>query len=325
MPEAQPQQPAKTEQPDGKQLKKLLESHLTVLEHKLGRPPQLEEMIAFLDDGEGAPAGDPANPQPNDAGSSPEQPGAEGDPAMPKVLNYKVYYGMGGDGEEKKPDPNRVLFYETHDGRVYDTTRHEWAPARLPIMDHLPCRPILHDDQGHDVMSALIHGVLDDEDFAELDKSKLLNDHHREIWKLNKQLQSQMSQLEKSEEGDEEPANGPAEGCEDYDDSRDACMDDEPADSAPSDTDAGPSEQGGGYGDPEAGETINAIKEIMRVALASATGDIEDRVRALVAEEFDRHMSSFIAAMEHGEEPSQDFPTAETDAAPAPTQEPPQS
>src|SRR5690606_1340782 len=119
----------------------------------------------------------------------------------PKILHYKVYYGMklgkSPTGEQTRvPDPKRALFFESKDGRCYDTKQHSWCPERPEILDHLQSRPLMFDEQGHDIMSALLHGVMDDEDFQDLDKAELLNDHHKKIYALNKQLQTQVAGLE---------------------------------------------------------------------------------------------------------------------------------
>jgi hypothetical protein len=138
-------------------------------------------------------------------------------PDEPKVLHLKVFYGMGEaqdkDGKsEKKPDPNKVLFYQGQDGSTYDVAQRTWVDPPS-ILDHLPSRPVQFDEKGHDIIRAIAHGVIDDEDYATLDKSGLINDTGKNVYGLYKKaldLTDQIDSLEKSEEveaveGDDAP------------------------------------------------------------------------------------------------------------------------
>lgn len=282
---------------DSKQLKKLMDSHLAVLEHKLGRAPTMEELLSFL---KGAESTTESQPE------SEELPQEASDEQEPKVLSYKVYTGMKSEGADKAPDPKKVLFYETNDGRVYDTINHNWCPSRPSILDHLQSRPMMFDEQGHDIMSAIVNGVLDDEDFNALNNAKMLNEHHQKVWDLNKKLQLQMSELEKSQENSELPPE--------QDVSPDTEKQEPPA--AEFYFDQENINFSNGYSEDEL-PGQNVLEEIIRAAMEEAMELTEERVRAIVAEEVDRHMSELMAYLQENEqatlEPSfQQYPDPST-------------
>lgn len=287
MPDTQ-QMPSKD---DSKQMKKLLESHLAVLEHKLGRPPTMEELTSFLNGTE--QTGDDAAIQAEDAQDPSLDAPKEGvGEAEPKVLSYKVYTGMKSEGANKVADPRKILFYETADGRVYDTTNHEWCHERPAVIDHLQSRPMLFDEQGHDIMSALVNGVLDDEDYGSLDKAQMLNDHHKKVWDLSKQLESQMVQLEKSMETEQEPGQDGSQLDSEFKEAATAAVN--------------------AINDVLPGE--NVLEQIIAGAMEQVMEMSEQRVRDIVAAEFNRHMSAFVQQFEQTGEPTQEF---ETQPAPA--------
>lgn len=290
---------------DKKNLKKLLDAHLSVLEHKLGRPPQMSELLSELADGVESAAANASTP-PADANSN----SASGDvnladPSEPKILGYKVYYGMklgkSPTGEQTRvPDPARPLYYESGDGRCYDAKQHDWCPERPDILDHLQSRPLMFDEQGHDIMSALLHGVMDDDDYQALEQADLLNEHHKKIYTLNKQLQSQMNGLEKSEneleaeesEGEEaveasEPVESESEGSEsteEYTETTDDGNGGEETYTAP---------DGGGEEEFSDGQLINVVEELMRTALEKVDtqlAGLEDKIRSIVAAEVSRQL-----------------------------------
>jgi len=175
----------KKPQDDSKSLKKLLESHMTVMNGKLGRTPSMEELVESLNDN-----------MPEKQEEKPTEESIEGEP---KILKLKVYYGMSN----QSPDKGKILFYETADGKTFDCSNQSWMGTRPEILDHLPNRPIEYDEDGRDVMRAIVNGVVDDDDYSELDKSGLLNNDNKKIYSLCKnvgELKGQMQTLEKSQE-----------------------------------------------------------------------------------------------------------------------------
>ena len=190
------------------EIKKLLQAHLTVLKDKLGRAPTSEEIAEALKGAEGQ-SGEPITQ------ATEETPDNS---AEPKILKLKVYYGQGikktDKGDVKTPDPNKILFYENHEGKAYDCGTHSWLPDRPPVLDHLPSRPLLFDQKNADIIQAILHGVIDGEDFGELEKSGAIAEHTRKIYHLQKRATDIQQQLEKSEEI-EVDADAPEEESED--------------------------------------------------------------------------------------------------------------
>lgn len=182
------------------QLKKLMESHMAVLEHKLGRPPTMEELMDFASE---KPEGSVEPLQkPHTEESEKEEEKTEG--TYPSILDMLVYYGMNGDGENRKPDPNKILFYRTPDNRWYDTKSQSWCDMPSHA-DHLPSRNINFDEK--DIVSAIAHGVMEDSDYESLDKAGMIGDLPKQLWSRVKKLNNLTEQLEKSDgvESDEVP------------------------------------------------------------------------------------------------------------------------
>lgn len=237
---------------DEKQLKKLLESYTTVAAHKLGRPPTLEDLTKMLTENtdqeqlgakpnetpvtskpvsqrsidktsETTPAqpaqGAQAKPTTSDQASQPmdkaSEPPQEGEPA---VLGMQVYYGMGGDGEARQPDPSNILFYKHPDGRFFDCGSQAWSDAEPPMARHLPSRAIQFNER--DIVAAIAHGVMDDGDFEALDKAQMIGPTPRALWEKMIKLKGLYTDLKKSEEADDEvevdpdllPSEKPTEG-----------------------------------------------------------------------------------------------------------------
>lgn len=190
------QKPKDANQDAEKETKKLIEAHQMVLKNKLQRAPTIEEIAEALKGNE-VSAQSSAIPQEEVPANT----------AEPKILHLKVYYGMGkkkGEkGETREHDPNKVLFYEGHDGKVYDCGQQGWLDHRPDVLDHLPSRPLQYDAKNTDIVRALINGVIDDEDYTALDKSGVLNDDTKKVYALHKranELHQQIQSLEKSEE-----------------------------------------------------------------------------------------------------------------------------
>ena len=189
-----------------KNLKKLLDAHMAVLEHRLGRTPTIEDLLDNLQETKDAVEVSQEGQKDPSQGESLDVEDGSDPNTEPKILHYKVYYGMNGDGDSRKPDPNTILYFESPEGKCYDIKNHDWSPGRPDVLNHLPSRPLMFDERGQDIMAALLHGVLDDEDYEALNQNSMLNEHHQKVWELNKQLNSQIEsavELEKSEEDDE--------------------------------------------------------------------------------------------------------------------------
>ena len=273
------------------EIKKLLNAHMTVLKDKLGRAPTAEEIAEALKGS--SEATDTTKP----ITSSEEVPP---DTAEPKVLHLKVYYGMGkkkGEkGDVKEPDPNKVLFYEGTDGKTYDCGQQSWLDKRPDVLDHLPSRPLMHDNKNTDILRALMNGVIDDEDFSALDKSGLLNEDTKKVYALHKranELHQQIQSLEKSAEPEIEVDVAEV--------------------TPPSTEDAahGPAQQG-----------VNVIKNYLDTAgvqqgldmvqeafgeqgvdlfqqiLVAALTDVDEKTRMLVREEMERYIEPIVEAIE---------------------------
>lgn len=188
---------------DAKTLKRLLDAHMLVAQNKLGRSPTMQELLESI--GEQQPA------EKKEEVPVPEAVENEQAAKEPKILHFKVYYGMSDkknkDGAlEKCADPNKILYYESGDGTVYDVGTQQWMPDRPSILDHLPVRPLMHDERGQDVLRAIANGVLDDDDYDALEKVGMINEDAKKVFGLYKKaldLNTQMQQLEKSEEPEE--------------------------------------------------------------------------------------------------------------------------
>ncbi len=192
-----------------KQTKQLVEAYTKVLEHRLGHPPTMQELSEFLsEEPDQSPQVEPLH-KPVDPNVEPQ---ADESPA-PKIMGYKVYFGMrtvpGQDGqEERKPDPDSVLFYEDPtSGRVYDVDAQEWLETKPPLMEHLSSRPILFDAKRTDLLRAIYNGVVDDGDYQALEKAGILSGKDPaaqpciRVWQLHKRANEQLqhiAELEKS-------------------------------------------------------------------------------------------------------------------------------
>lgn len=239
----------KTEE-NPKELKKLIDAQMAVLHHKLGRAPTLEELMSELQ--EDAPGTRQESQEP-----VPEE-------NSPKILSYKIYYGLkdGKDPEGqpiKVPCPEKPLFYQSPDGRCYDTVAGQWYDQSPDVLQHLQSRPLMFDEEGHDIMSAMLHGVLEDDDFDMLDKAEMLNDYHKQVYSLKKQIYQNMAELEKSDEPDPEGMVEDTEQMENtevVEDFQDVESDDMPGD--------------------------DVISEIVRLAMEEIDSDLERKVRMIL-------------------------------------------
>lgn len=107
-------------------------------------------------------------------------------PAFPKILDVKIHYGLSEQNGEKKPDPQKILFYSYPDGSCYDCDSQQWLDKKPAVCDHLPTRDIEASEQ--DLISAIAHGVMDDEDYEILDKNGIISEVPKKLWENIKKL-----------------------------------------------------------------------------------------------------------------------------------------
>ncbi|MEM4380556.1 MAG: hypothetical protein QXL01_07750 [Thermoplasmatales archaeon] len=191
---------------------------------------------------------------------------------LPKILDMKIYYGLGEKDEkgERKPDPSKILFYEDSNGHCYDTSKQEWLQERPVVCDHLPNRPILNNDQ--DIIAAIAHGVMEDNDYQALDRSGMLGEMPKKLWESIQKLkilheQLQQEQLKKTEE--------------------------EQSEQVPVDPDLRPE----GHGESEINEESNELdsgppgEDVISQIVQAAMADADDRIREIVREELAKILS----------------------------------
>lgn len=262
------------------QLKKLLDSHMLILEHRLGQPPSMDQLLDFLNEGveeqqnnQTAVVEDPSQLP----GNKPQEPSQEieDEEHLPKILSTKIYYGMSGEGEDRKPDPNKVLFYKSPDDQWYDTGSQEWFENEPNFASHLPSRDINFNDK--DIVTAMAHGVLDDEDFDALDQAGMITEMPRQLWAKMQQLQAlhqNNDQMSKSENPLEEPDEDSDE--ENIGGEEESTPEDTPEDedSTPEDSENDIEEEG------EPGEDL--IAQIMEAALSTIDTNLEQKVTEIV-------------------------------------------
>jgi hypothetical protein len=284
-------------QDQDKELKKLFESYIAVAKHKLGRTPTMEELQKMLSENEGqeqmsaldapipvASEQPPEKNVPKDLNKD-DKPDMEHetDEIDPKILRMLVYYGMGTPGEDgqKKPDINKILFYEDpKEGRVYDCGSGSWQDNKPTVLDHLPSRPIQFNER--DIVAAIVHGVIDDPDYASLEKAGMITDIPRQLWDKTKTFRQQMDQLEKSVEEPEDSST-----IEDATDESQDLNDD--SDSIDSDYIAGTEESGVEIEAPgEPGEDVLAA--IIASAVADPSTGMDAVIRRIVREELETLM-----------------------------------
>jgi hypothetical protein len=202
-----------------KQLKKLLESYTEVARHKLGRTPSLEDLTKMLneDSKEDIPGDNPvASPisyqsvggSVMDAQStttpkqSPQEVKSEdmekAEDFVPEICKMKVYFGMSDKDGKRESDPNNILYYETPSGTFYDTQSDTWHDTKPDMVNHLPSRSVNFNEK--DIVAAITHGVMGDEDYEALDKAGMIDHTPRRLWELTKKLRMQWEDLEKVDE-----------------------------------------------------------------------------------------------------------------------------
>jgi len=280
-----------TKKPDAdqgeKDTKKLIDSHMAVLKHKLGRSPTTDEIAKALTDVKAPDSGV------GDVATAPEDATAE-----PKILKLKAYYGMSSKktdkGDTKEPDPNKVLFYEHGDGRCFDCSNQQWSDKKPDLLNHLPSRPLMFDSKNTDIIRAIVNGVVDDEDFTELDKSGALNDDSRKVYNLQKRAKEVAASLEKSEEI-ETDGEEPAATTMNVEETSAAVQPKQGIDVVKDFMDTVGIQQSMEAIQENFGqEGADLFSEIMKAALA----DVDEKTRMLVREEMDSYMAPVLDAIE---------------------------
>lgn len=117
------------------------------------------------------------------------------DPSEPRILSFKVLYGNNPQSPVYYHDPVTNGYFDIH-GK-------DWLNERPALCDHLNEREI----GTTDVFDAILHGVMDDEDYGALEKMELIDDRSRQLWKKLSALSEQTNMMMKSveTEGNGEP------------------------------------------------------------------------------------------------------------------------
>lgn len=181
-----------------KELKKKIDSFVEVTKHRLGRAPSLEDVIDTIKHLSGEQQM-PEDEQNNiisfvEKLKSDELEKGSENPAVPesnteepiqgpKILTSRIYYGLG---EDKKPDKHNVLFYEK-DGRYFDCDKKEWRDEKPAVLGSLNVRPIRYHD--YDIMSAMVNGVMDDDDYQHLEKAGMISESSKKVYDLMRQTE----------------------------------------------------------------------------------------------------------------------------------------
>lgn len=204
---------------NSKEIKRQLDSYVSVLTHKLGRTPTLEEIQYALSDGAVASdtqkSTDPSiaveaekseqNSQPleqsNENKGQDEESMDLSEGEDPVVAGMKIYHGMSLVDGVKKPDPYKILFYEDPKGGIfYNCKTKEWTDSKPEVLDHLHTRDMTGEDQ--DIIYAIMHGVMSDSDYYKLSNAGLVSETSKTLWDKLKMLKEQIEQynnMQKSE------------------------------------------------------------------------------------------------------------------------------
>jgi hypothetical protein len=181
-----------------KETKKLFDSAVGYLTHRLGRAPTIEEIANALI----------TEPEKIQATEKEEKEAEEKQVAssIPKLLTYKIHYGMSKSPEGKtQPDPMNILYYVDQEGnRAYDCKNRCWTPDIPDIVQHLPGRDLEDSPNGEDVREAIIHGVMGEDDYNALDSRGLISDKMKQLYSLIGKLNTQTQALETMEKSTED-------------------------------------------------------------------------------------------------------------------------
>lgn len=181
-----------------KEVKKQIDAYFEVAKHRLGRTPTAEEFLQIMSEkpvNETEHQESTSVPMPYQSKGEPEE--ALDEPQKePKILGMQVFHGLKDDGGKKVPDPANILFYQNADGQCYDCNQQQWLPEPPDVLEHLHSRPVQYEDT--DLLSAIMHGVIDDEDYETLDKAGMISENPKKLWTLTKKLKGQIEELERS-------------------------------------------------------------------------------------------------------------------------------
>ena len=209
-------------------------------------------------------------------GAEPELDEEQGD-GIPDIAKTLIYYGLGAD---KKSDPSKILYYERPDGSCIDVSSGAIG-SRPSVLDHLPSRPITMEER--DVVSAMAHGAMSDNDYDALDGAGLIGDTAKALWAKLQMLRSQMAKSELAKSDDGEGAEEPKEEQEPKEKAEE-----EPSEQADEKTE--PSSEGESDQLKEVREDVgeDVFQEIMDLAMAKAlnavTNDmgLESKIREII-------------------------------------------
>lgn len=177
------------------------DSYYTVAKDKLGRDPTFEEVVQMMGEKEEVETdgsgyydqaakdvmGDEELDKTDDL--------TEEDPA---ILRYRVYFGMKDGDQGKEPNRDKILFYEDpQTGACYDCESTEWLESRPSFLDHLPSRPINFEER--DIVSAIVHGIMEEKDYEMLSKKDLIGDIPKTLWEKYQNLNKHLTELEEIE------------------------------------------------------------------------------------------------------------------------------
>jgi len=148
-----------------KELLSKIKSAIQIWQHKNeGKAPQIEDLLEML--------------KPNDPNAV--------DPNDPRILYFKIYYGRNSE--------NPLYYFDPTTNAWFDTESRVWQDNTPPIASHLNERDI----GTTDVFDAILHGVVDDEDYEALQKMNLIDDRSKQLWNKLGSLYTQTQAMQKS-------------------------------------------------------------------------------------------------------------------------------
>ena len=153
---------------------------VTVFKHTNNRIPTLEEVSELLKQ-------DPKQelqkeePAPLEPPSTPEE-----EANTPKCLSMIVLHGK---------DPSKPAFFSDPSSKShFDVSSGEWLNELPDLAQHLTQRDV----QGDDIFSMIIHGIMDDDDYAKLDQAGMIDDKSAALKTKIDSMRDAHNSLEKS-------------------------------------------------------------------------------------------------------------------------------
>jgi hypothetical protein len=123
----------------------------------------------------------------------------------PKVFKLSILYGnKTNDDGSKTPDPLNPLFY-TDGQRHFDCASDSWCDQAPEMAQHLMSRPLQHSPENTDIFHCIMHGVLDDEDYAALDQAGMIDERCKKLRGLMGKLSGQYEEYDAMAANDLEP------------------------------------------------------------------------------------------------------------------------